>query len=132
MNRKKILLVDDEKSFTDMLKLNLEYMGNYDVRVENDSTHAFSTALEFKPNIILLDVIMPKMEGPDVAIEFKKDPLLREIPVVFLTATVKKDEVDAHAGVIGGHTFVAKPTSMNVLIYTIERNMNHTQEQTFS
>ena len=121
--RRKILLVDDEKGFTAMLKLNLESLGSYDVRVENDSERALTAALEYQPDLILLDIIMPKMEGPDVAIEVKNNTALKNTPIIFLTATVTKNEVDSQGGRIGGHPFVAKPSNLIVLVSTIEKNL---------
>ena len=120
--RKKILVIDDEKGFTAMLSLNLETTGNYEVCVENNPQHALETALHFQPDIVLLDVIMPNAEGPDIAFELKNHPRLRNVPIVFLTATVTQDEVEAQGGKIGGHSFVAKPSNFNVLLDSIERN----------
>ena len=126
MNKKRILIVDDEKGFTSMLSLNLEATGDYDVLVENDSCRALSTALAFRPDLILLDIIMPKKEGPDVAIDIKSNSELNKTPIVFLTATITKAEVDAEGGTIGGNTFVAKPSSLGELIDSIERNIHYT------
>ena len=123
MKKRKILVVDDEKGFTAMLSLNLESTGEYEVRVENDPKEALPTALQYKPDLILLDIIMPNMEGPDVAITLKSHKDLKDIPVVFLTATVTKEEVDAQGGRIGGHHFVAKPSRLSDLIYSIEKNL---------
>jgi len=123
MIKRKILIIDDEKGFTEMLKLNLESTGNYDVRVENDASLAIPTALSFRPDLILLDIIMPSMEGPDVAIEVKNNEHLQDTPIVFLTATVTKEEVDAQEGKIGGHPFVAKPSTLSVLLNSIEENL---------
>jgi len=123
MKKKKIMIVDDEKGFTSMLKLNLETTNKYEVRIENDPRRAFTSALEFEPDLILLDIVMPSMEGPDVAIELKQNELLRDTPIVFLTATVTKSEVDAQEGNIGGNTFVAKPSNLTVLLESIEKNL---------
>jgi len=121
--KKKILIVDDEKGFTSMLQLNLEAMGVYEVRVENKSERALQAALQFQPDIILLDVIMPNMEGPDVANEIKNNQLLKGTPIIFLTATITIDEMEAHNGRIGGHPFVAKPGSLSDLLESIRRNL---------
>jgi two-component system, OmpR family, alkaline phosphatase synthesis response regulator PhoP len=123
MRKRKILIVDDEKGFSEMVKLNLESTGKYEVKIETDSTNALFTALLYRPDLILLDIIMANKEGPDVAIEIKGDPVLKETPVVFLTATVTQQEVEAQGGTIGGHPFVAKPGSLNILLDSIERNM---------
>jgi len=124
MTKRKILIVDDEKGFTAMLSLNLEATGEYEVKTENDSTHALSAALQYRPDLILLDVIMPSMEGPDVAIAIRNNRSLTGTPIVFLTATVTKDEVESQGGRIGGNSFVAKPSNLETLLSSIEQNID--------
>jgi len=124
MLRKRLLLVDDEKGFTDLVSLNLESTGTYEVLVVNDAKKTISAALKFHPDLILLDVIMPAQEGPDVAFEIMHNPQLQDIPIVFLTATVTKEEVKSQGGRIGGHAFVAKPTPLAVLMNSIESNLS--------
>ncbi|MCK5259561.1 MAG: response regulator [Candidatus Omnitrophica bacterium] len=123
MDRRKILIIDDEKDFSEVVKLNLESTGKYEVYIENDASNALFTALQCRPDLILLDVIMASKEGPDVAIEIKGDLRLKETPIVFLTATVTQQEVDEENGKIGGQAFVAKPSSLDILLDSIEKNM---------
>ncbi len=123
MDKKKILIIDDEEGFTKLVKLNLEETGEYAVRVENNSNNAFMAAKEFKPDLILLDIMMPGMDGGDVASELKSDNTLKGIPVVFLTAIIKEDEIDSQDGSVGGHPFIAKPISVEELIKCIEKNI---------
>jgi len=85
---KRILVVDDEPSVTRNLKLNLESSGDYDVFAENHAGNALAAARIFRPDLILLDVMMPGMDGGDVAARLRADPLLRDTPVIFLTALV--------------------------------------------
>jgi len=122
-NKKKILIVDDEQGFADMVKLNLETTGLFDVAIETDPCNACPAARGFLPDLILLDVIMAGKEGPDVAIDLKESAFLKDIPVVFLTATVTQTEVDKEDGRIGGHTFVAKPSTLEILLEAIENNL---------
>jgi CheY-like chemotaxis protein len=117
----RVLLVDDEESLTRLLKLNLERTGKYEVRVENWGGGAAAAAREFKPHIVLLDIIMPQMFGGDVADKFKSDPELEKIPIVFLSAAVKKVRVEEHGGVIGGYPFIPKPASTDIVIEAIEQ-----------
>lgn len=119
--KRKVLIVDDERGFTNMLSLNLESTGKYEVRVENSSERAVEAAVQFQPDIILLDVVMPNIEGPDVAAAMKQVRELKQVPIVFLTATITKDEVDSQDGLIGGHFFVAKPSPISYLYEIIER-----------
>ena len=123
MVRKKIMIVDDEAGFTSMLKLNLESIGDYEVNVVNEAKKALTAAKQFLPDIILLDIIMPDKEGPDVAIDIRNDPDLKNIPIVFLTATITRDEVESQNGWIGGNIFVAKPSSLKELLASIEMSI---------
>ncbi len=118
--KKRILVVDDEPPTTRLIRLNLEQTGRYEVREENESIRAIGTAQEFRPDLILLDVIMPNLDGGDVVARLKTDPKLKHVPVVFLTATVRKTEVDTHGGIIGGFPFLAKPATAQELIACIE------------
>jgi CheY-like chemotaxis protein len=119
--KKKILVVDDEVSFTRLLQLNLEQTGEYEVQVVNVSSVAVAQAERFLPDLILLDVMMPGMSGGDLAEHFQKRGSLRHIPIVFLTAAVKKDEVSSHNGIIGGLPFLAKPVDTDELIACIKK-----------
>jgi CheY-like chemotaxis protein len=122
MTKKRVLLVDDEKSFTTLLKLNLEETGQYEVRVENWGEDALAAAQTFDPDIILLDIIMPRMPGGNVAAQLGEDPKLKNIPIVFLTAAVRRHQVEDHEGVICDHPCLAKPASLDEIIAMIEKH----------
>ena len=119
--KKKVLLVDDEKSFTNLLKLNLEQTGSYEVRMVNWSEDAMPAAREFKPNIVLLDIIMPRMPGGNVVAQFEADPELKGIPIVFLTAAVQRSRLEEMDGIISDHPCLAKPSSLEEIIAMIEK-----------
>ena len=123
MTPKKILVVDDEKTITRLLKLNLEKTGIYVVRQENLGAKVLDAAREFKPDLVLLDVMMPDMDGGDIAAGLQNDPCLRRVPIVFLTAAVKKEELNACHGVIGGFPYIAKPLNVKGVISTIEKHL---------
>ena len=123
MKKRKILIIDDDIDFSEIVKISLESTGLYKVETEADPENASMTVHRFSPDLILLDVIMPNKEGPDVVMEFKNDPLVRNIPVVFLTATVTQREVEEEDGIIGGHPFVAKPSSFESLLKAIDKNL---------
>lgn len=120
--KKKVLLVDDEKSFTTLLKLNLEQTGNYEVRVVNWSEDALPTAREFQPHIMLLDLIMPAMPGGNVAALFEADPSLKDLPIVFLTAAVRRSRLEEMDGIISGRPCLAKPASLEEIVTMIEKH----------
>ena len=123
MGKKRILVVDDEKSLTTLLQMNLEETGNYEVRVENWAEDAFAAAKEFKPDLILLDIIMPRLPGGNVAAEIKADPELQDTPIVFLTAAVRKAQVEDHEGIICDHPCLAKPATLEEIIGMIEKHV---------
>ena len=125
MNSKRILVVDDEPSVTRNLKLNLESEGSYDVFVENHAANTLTAARIFRPDVILLDVVMPGMDGGEVAARLRADPLLRNTPVIFLTAIVSNEETDGHEKLSGGETFLAKPVDIGELRKTLEAHIQH-------
>ena len=120
--KKRILIVDDEVSFARMVKLNLEKSG-FEVRTENKATYALAAAREFKPDLIILDVIMPNMDGGDVSNQFKRDRQLRDTPIIFLTATVSKREAGEDGLNSGGALFLAKPVSVETLVARINEHL---------
>ncbi len=123
VKKKKILIIDDEVTFTNLVKLTLEMKDGYEVCVENDPRMAIATARTFWPDIILLDVIMPELDGAEVHRRLMADPILKHIPIIFVTAIVGQKEVDKHHGKIGGSFFVAKPVDADGLIKAIEEHV---------
>jgi CheY-like chemotaxis protein len=121
--KKRILVVDDEASITRLLKLNLEQTKDYVVRTENDATLALAAAEEFQPDLILLDVMMPGLDGGELASCFQASPKLKEVPIVFLTAAATKAEVYARGGRVGGLPFLAKPVEMAEVIACLKQHL---------
>ena len=121
--KKRILVVDDESSITRLLKLNLEQTGDYLVRTENFSKAALAAAEEFHPELILLDVMMPDMDGGELAGKFQTHPVTRHVPIVFLTAAVTREEVLSHHGLIGGLPFLAKPVNMEEVLGCLDTHL---------
>jgi putative two-component system response regulator len=119
-HKKRILLIDDESGFTRLVKLTLERTGRYMVREENDGEKAWLTAREWRPEIIFLDVVMPKMDGGEVAQQIRSDPLLAGVPIIFLTAIVSQHE-SKHE--FGGFPFLAKPVSIEAISKCIEEHL---------
>jgi CheY-like chemotaxis protein len=119
MKPKRILIVDDEPGFTHLLRLTLEGSGKFVVEEVNDGRRTIEVARYFKPDIIFLDVVMPEIDGGDVATQIKADPELAAVPVVFLTAIVSPKEA-RHQTDIGGYPFLAKPVSVDTLVKTVE------------
>ncbi len=123
----RILAVDDEASVTRMIKLNLEAGGGYEVLTANDGREALATARQSKPDLILLDVMMPDMDGGEVAAAIETDPLLKSIPIVYLTAAITKQEVGTSGKFSGGRRVIAKPISADDLITAIEEALQQSR-----
>ena len=121
MDKKRVLVIDDEKEFTELVKLNLEETGRYEVREENKASHGFAAAKQFKPDLILLDILMPDIGGAEVAYQLKNDKDTKNIPITFLTAVITKEETEHQSSIIGGHSFIAKPVTAKQLIDAIEK-----------
>jgi two-component system, OmpR family, response regulator len=121
--KKKVLIIDDEVAFTNIVKLTLEGHGGFEVCVENDSRQAIATTRKFWPDIIILDVVMPELDGGEVHTQFMADPILKRIPIIFLTAIVRQKEIDENKGMIGGSFYIAKPVSADGLISAIEEHI---------
>ena len=119
---RRILIVDDDANSTHLVKILLERSGPYLVLEENDAARADQTAHTFKPDVILLDIVMPEIDGGELAIQIEADRELHDTPIIFLTALATHGE--AKSGLhIQGHPFVAKPISIPELIDAIEKHL---------
>src|ERR1700745_969324 len=100
--KRRILIVDNDRDATHLVKVLLERTGHYLVLEENDATKAHPSARSFRPDLILLDIVMPETDGGEVAARIQADPELQNTPIIFLTALVTRAE--AKAGLrIPGH-----------------------------
>jgi DNA-binding response OmpR family regulator len=121
MIKSRILVVDDEPNLSGLVRLLLEKTQRFEVRVENRSALALSAAREFRPAMVLLDVDMPGKDGGEVSSEFQRDPVLRRVPILFLTSLISRSETGGRATMRGGMRFLAKPVNPLVLIETVDR-----------
>ena len=120
--KRRILIVDDDANSTHLVKILLERSGPYLVLEENDAAKADQTAHNFKPDVILLDIVMPKIDGGELATQIEADRELRDTPIIFVTALATHGE--AKSGLqIQGHPLVAKPISIPELIEAIEKHL---------
>lgn len=116
---KKILIVDDEVSYGDMLRLNLELTGEYEVRSECGGDYGIDTAKKFKPDLILLDIMMPDKDGFQVLEALKQDKVTASIPVVMLSA-LRSQMTKDKAGLLGDEDYIEKPFTVEQLIEKVE------------
>jgi CheY-like chemotaxis protein len=120
MNPTKILLVDDEPTYTEMLGMSLQQFAGYSVRTENDAAKALQAAVDFNPDLILLDVMMPELDGGDVAAQLAAKPGTRNIPVAFLSAMVVPGDPAQSAQVTSPRRYLSKGMNIQDLIQNIE------------
>ncbi len=122
--KRRVLIVDDNVMISRLLKSTLEGTGSYQVLVENEPRRACLVARDFRPDIVLLDVIMPEMDGGTVASKMRQDPDLKDTPVIFLTSILGKDEAVAKGGMIGDDPVLAKPVTATELLAAIDKALN--------
>ena len=115
--RKTVLVVDDERDLVDLISYNLQRNGYTVIPVQNGA-EALETAQRDKPDLVLLDLMLPGMDGTEVARRLKADPATSGIPIVMLTA--KGEETDVVVGLtLGADDYVTKPFSMKILLARI-------------
>jgi CheY-like chemotaxis protein len=119
MAKRKVLIVDDELDFLTMVKLNLEGTGKFEVKTLSNANEIIACLHSFKPEVILLDMVMPGIGGIEVCDMLNNDPLGQTVPVFILSALDKdKDKLLAFKkGIVG---YLNKPIEKDVLIAKIE------------
>ena len=121
MSKRRILLVDDEVPLTRLLKRLLD--DRYDVRVENRGSLALEAAREFRPDLILLDLLMPDLSGREILVQIRSDPDLHEVRVVFLTAAMPDDRARDEMGARSLDLWIAKPAMAAEVMERIDRQL---------
>ena len=120
MVKKRVMLVDDEKDFIMIAKLNLEMSGIYEVITLSIAEYIISQVQKFNPDIILLDILMPKISGADACRMLKDDPKTAKIPIISISALdTDKDSQAMHE--LGAADFLTKPVEKNDIIAKIEK-----------
>jgi CheY-like chemotaxis protein len=117
----RILAIDDEAAFVSLLRLNLEKTGHYEVRTETDPRRWREAIAEFHPHLLILDMIMPGLDGRQILGELRRSPETNRLPVIVLTAILQNVEPDAvhREGIL----YLAKPVSLKALIHCIEEHL---------
>jgi two-component system, OmpR family, response regulator len=121
-NKPRILIVDDNPRFSHSARLILQESGQYVVCEENDAASAVETARSFRPDLILLDLVMPQLDGAEVAAQVESDWALHGVPIVFVTGLVTRDEA-RNGQRIDGHRVVSKPVSSFDLLGAVDESL---------
>ncbi len=123
--KKKVLVVDDEKDIVDILKYNLERENEFEVYTAKDGKDALELIEHVTPDLILLDIMMPEVNGFEVCKQLKNNPETSKIPVIFLTA--KENEIDEILGLeIGADDYISKPISPRKVLARIKSVIRRT------
>ncbi len=120
MEKKRILIVDDEEDFLKITKLNLEDTGRYETLTLSSGKDIISRVHEFRPDIIVLDILMPGIGGIEACQMLNDDSLGAEIPIIILSA-LDKEQDKQKAYRLGVVDYVVKPIKKSVLIDKIEK-----------
>ena len=115
---KKILIIDDEKDFVEVLSARLRYSG-FDVINAFDGIEGLKKAKAEVPDLILLDIMLPKLDGREALMEFKLDEVTRSIPIIAITAIVEKFNKDFTLE-LGARGYLQKPFDYEVLLQMIK------------
>lgn len=108
MALQKILLVEDEPDIRAVAEIALESVGGFSVRLCADGAAALAALPGFAPDLVMLDVMMPGMDGPATLVELRKLPAGAKVPVIFMTAKVQQAEIDGYRK-LGAAGVIPKP-----------------------
>ena len=111
--------MDDDVDTSQMVKMMLEKTGLYAVSICNRGSEALKVIQTMRPELVLLDIMMPDADGTDIADQIQKDKSLALTRIVFMTSLVSQKEVNKNS-VIGGHSFISKPISGEVLLERVK------------
>lgn len=126
-NFKKILVVDDEEHIIELIRFNLETNG-YCVIEANDGNEALKKVKEEKPDLVILDLMLPSIDGIEICKILRKDKETEKLPIIMLTA--KSEEIDMIIGLeIGADDYITKPFSVRELLARIKAVLRRTQER---
>ena len=126
---KKVLYVEDDTSIQQVTRLALEEVGGLEAKVCSSGQEALEVAEEFAPDLILLDVMMPGLDGPSTLLELRKLALTKNTPAIFMTAKVQAQEVDALKQLPGTIEVIAKPFDPMTLASQLQEAWNNNTPQ---
>ncbi len=118
--KSRILVIDDDKDFCEFVKWSLENTGRFEVLGCTDSRSAMIIARTKQPELILLDIKMPQMNGAEVADQLLHNDETRDIPIAFVTGLLQKEEVAKMKGYIHGFPFLTKPLTKDELVQHVD------------
>lgn len=124
---KKILYAEDEPDVQTIVELTVQTMSNYAIKICDNGKNLLESVEEYNPDLILLDVMMPQMDGPTTFKNLQENPKTKNIPVIFMTAKAQVHEIETfkQTGIVG---IITKPFDPISLCSEIERIWNESNE----
>ena len=116
----KIVVIDDEEDFCEFVKWSLEHTGRFEVLTSTDGPSGITLAQTEAPELILLDIRMPQMNGAEVADRLLHRDDTRDIPIAFITGLLQKEDVNEQEGYIHGFPFITKPVTKDELVQQVD------------
>lgn len=124
MGKSRVMIVDDEEYFLKLIKINLEKTGKYEVMALSSAKDIISQAHKFEPDVILLDILMPKIDGAQACGMLNEDSKGKKIPIIILSALdTDKDKLMMYK--LGVVDFLVKPIEKDELIAKIEKALRY-------
>lgn len=118
-SKKRVLIIDDEPCFTELLAMNLDGHRGIEVRCVNDPSESRTIAIEWRPNLILLDLIMPELSGDEIFHQLRSHPALAQVPVILLSASTNARHLIQGPNV----QHLPKPMPADVLIRAVDSHL---------
>ena len=118
----RILIVDNDSRFARIARLVLDQSEKYVACSVIDPRRSLEIARSFKPDLVIVDLVMPQEDGPEVASQLEADWTLHGVPIVFLTSLITAEEAK-HGRRVYGHRILPKPTSSSALFELVEQNL---------
>jgi two-component system, OmpR family, alkaline phosphatase synthesis response regulator PhoP len=122
MYRKRILIIDDEEDFCKLVKKNIEKTDEFEVEIATSGQDGIKSIREKKPDLVLLDIVMPGMDGADVVSVIRNDKSIKDTPVVFLTSLAREEDSGDQASFTSGYSLLAKTATVEEIIACIKKN----------
>ncbi|MBN1871824.1 MAG: response regulator [Candidatus Omnitrophica bacterium] len=122
LEKKRILIIEDEKTFAELVKMNLELTGVYDVNIALDGNSGLDRVKKERPDLVILDLSLPGMPGEEICREIRRDKEISKMPVIMLTG--KSRDAERIVGrVIGADAYLTKPADIREVLDAIRKNI---------
>ena len=130
MAEEKILIIDDESAICELIQMNLEAGGYSNIKTANDGAKAVKTIFEWLPDLILLDLMLPKIDGLSICKQVKNTPQTANTPIIILSARSRENDI-VEGLEAGANDYITKPFSNKILLARIKSQLRNTGNASF-